>query len=254
VWDEGEDITFFPKQRRYVRIETDANSNYHDPINPSNSRINIISTDANVLRSGSTPLKGGRLRGIFEAPSNARMGATGIIRVELSRPGLPILADERTFRIVETPPIRDPERRVTLPPFEVIPVENMEAQLWADLSWPDNPNVVASSAQMSEGVLLVYYSEIFPNFRNRLARLEARDTSLGRSFTARYKIWLAVHSLLLYQDQQEERSTAVGGGTDQTEKEGEEAEQKERCRLATISAIFAQREVNFSQTSPESED
>lgn len=241
VWDETDEITFYPDQRRYIRIETDANSIYHDPINPVNSRINIISNTGSIIRCGSTPLKGGRLRGIFECTSNARVGDTGSIRVELSRPGLSILSDEKVVRIVEKPPAREPQRRVTLPPFKVISVKDMDDQLWAELNWPDNPNLVASSAVMTDGELFVYYSEIFPNYKSRLTRLEAKDSGLGESFTARYKIWLAVHSLLFYQDQQEKQARAPDHAEiNETEQEMEDHEQDERRRIATISAIFAQ--------------
>jgi hypothetical protein len=175
------------------------------------------------------------------------VGDTGSIRVELSRPGLSILSDERVVRIVGKPPAREPQRRVTLPPFKVISVKDMDDQLWAELNWPDNPNLVASSAVMTDGELFVYYSEIFPNYKSRLTRLEAKDSGLGESFTARYKIWLAVDSLLFYQDQQEKQARATDHAEiSETEQEMEDHEQNERRRIATISAIFAQRETQQS--------
>jgi alkylhydroperoxidase family enzyme len=42
VIDEGRDFTFYAEQRRYLRIETDANSTYHDPYDPHRSNVNII--------------------------------------------------------------------------------------------------------------------------------------------------------------------------------------------------------------------
>src|SRR6202035_697755 len=89
VWNPDQDITFHPQQRRYIRIETDANSNYHSPQNPAASRLNIIVTGAGLQLRGSTPLEGGRMRIIFESIATAAIGTTGTIRVELSRPGLP---------------------------------------------------------------------------------------------------------------------------------------------------------------------
>ncbi|MCZ7625022.1 MAG: hypothetical protein M5R38_03565 [Candidatus Methylomirabilis sp.] len=95
VWEEGEPIDFYPSQRRYVRLETDANSNYYDPDNPTNSRINIIIVQGPVMLKGSTPLRGGRMRAILELPDDTPVGATGTLRVELSRLGLPTLSDQR---------------------------------------------------------------------------------------------------------------------------------------------------------------
>ena len=74
VWDRDQPITFFAGQRRYVRLETDANSSYHNPEDPENSRINLI-VQAPAALKGSTPLRGGRMRAIIEVPKTAALGA-----------------------------------------------------------------------------------------------------------------------------------------------------------------------------------
>lgn len=197
VWDENDEVTFYPEQRRYVRIETDANSFYHDPHNPAKSRINIIANDG-VIVNGSTHLEGGRMRAIFEGASAATVGGKGSIRVELSRPGQPMLFDERPFCIVEPPPARQSVRRMVLPPFE--------------------------------------YAE-------QRSVFERRDPALAESFAERYKIWLAVHSLLFYQDQQDAMAQE---GQHKASDEDETAliqERQERCRIATVAAMVATQEV-----------
>jgi len=83
---------------------------------------------------GSTPLQGGRMRAIFEGDADAKVGAEGKIRVQLTRPGLPVLADERPFRLVATPPEKPKPRRLSLPPFEVRPVNGPEDSRWTDLA------------------------------------------------------------------------------------------------------------------------
>jgi len=249
LWEENEPITFYPGQRRYIRIETDANSNYHNPNDPAASRINIIVTNGGVVRCGSTPLQGGRMRAIFEAIPNANVGDSGTIRVELTRPGLPILSDERSFSIVETPPVRPASRRVTLPPFEVRPVNGPEDPMWNTLGWPDDINSVASSTVEESGKLVIYYSTLFPKYANQRAAFEHRDLPLADSFTKRYTIWLAVHSLLLYQDQQAAEATATIVGQrrlgEQDSEFIEDYERRERCRIATLSVLFAAREVQL---------
>lgn len=254
IWDEEKEIPFFPEQRRYVRIETDANSNYHDALKPTNSRINIITTGGMVQQCGSTPLKGGRLRGIFECGSNAKVGEVGTIRVELSRPGHPVLSDERLYAVVEKPPVKDPEKQVTVPPFKLRPVKDMDDPLWAQLGWPDNPNDVASSAEMNDGTLEVYYSLIFPGFKARLNRLESRDMTLAQSYSQRYGVWLAVHSLLVYQDQQIKAATTHSEHSEDSAEAENDSEIKERCRMATVSAIFAQREAELAPNPAGSDD
>jgi hypothetical protein len=251
MWKEDGDITFHPQQRRYIRIETDAYSQYHNPNNPSASRINIFAINNGVAFRGSTPLEGGRMRGIFEGTATANVGDTGTIRVELTRPGMPMLFDERPFRVVEPPPIQEKKQRVTLPPFHPIPVDGPDDLRWTSLGWPDNPNMVASSAEMEDGVLNIYYSTVFPRYVEQRAVFERRgDLAIAESFTKRYEIWLAVHSLIYYQDQQQEE---LQGQTREEEEEiFEERERQERCRIATLAALFAAREIQ--QGLPSSDD
>ncbi|HUI28960.1 MAG TPA: hypothetical protein VLX91_01995 [Candidatus Acidoferrales bacterium] len=251
VWDENEEIGFYPQQRRYIRIETDANSDYHNPSNPSASRINVIAPSEGLVFRGSTPLSGGRMRAIFEAKNDAAVGSQGTIRVELSRPGHKMLVDQRTFKIVEAPPARTTERYITLPPFRVEPVGGPDDQLWAELGWPDNINSVASSAEMDNGTLVIYYSKVFPKYADRVAVFERRDTALASSFTGRYEIWLAVHSLLLHQDQQQTATEAQRSQPTEDLEVEETRERQERCRLATMASMVAAREIQSAPQAAE---
>jgi len=248
LWAPEDEITFYAQQRRYIRIETDANSTYYDPDNPVASRINVIVTGEAVTLRGSTPLQGGRLRLILEGTASPRVGEAGAIRVELMRLGLPSLADERTVRIVETPPARPASRRVSLPPFDWRAVEGPDDQRWTELGWPEEPGLVASTAQKEgDGKLWIYYSTVFPKYANQMVAFERRDPALARSFTERYKVWLAVHSLLLYQSQQEAEA-ARGARPELDPDVADQREREERCRVATLSAVFAAREIQIPVT------
>ena len=242
LWDEEDSIDFYPEQRRFLRIQTDANNWYHNA-DPNASRINIVVLGTGLASRGSTPLQGGRMRAIFEAPNTATAGEGGSMRVELMRAGMPMLTDERSFRIRQAPPITPGQRQVTVPPFDVRAVSGPGDPIWTELGWPDNPSIVASTAEMENGTLVIYYSEAFPKFAAVRDALERRDTALGRSFTERYKIWLAVHSLLYFQDQQQRAVAQDTAQAEQQEEAADERERQERCRIATLSAIFAEREV-----------
>jgi hypothetical protein len=98
VWVKESPVTLYPGQRRYLRIETDANSNYHDAEFPDRSRLNLVVNGQSLALKGSTPLTGGRMRAILEASDAAQVGTTGSVRVELMRPGLAVLSDERDLR------------------------------------------------------------------------------------------------------------------------------------------------------------
>ncbi|MGH9572364.1 MAG: hypothetical protein ACRD40_02375 [Candidatus Acidiferrales bacterium] len=247
VWDEEDEITFYPEQRRYLRMVTDANSTYHNPSSPGTSKINLVVGDQLIAR-GSTPLQGGRMRVIVEASSSAQPGHTGLLRVELARPGLPVLVDERPYEIVKAPDSRPADRRASLPAFKTVPVGGPDDPKWPQLGWPDNAAMIASQAEMEDGVLVIYYSTVFPKFENQRHTLENKDPVLATSFTRRYEIWLAVHSLLHYQDQQlaavdsSSALAAEGDDRESSEDAAEERERQERCRVAILSALFAARE------------
>ena len=120
LWKENEEIPFYPGQRRYIRIETDANSNYHDPLDNEKSKINIIPAPGLVYTCGTTPLQGGRMRIIYECASNAALGRNDKIRVELRRSGLSTLFDERPIVVIEQPPSTSPNNPVHCLPSNYI--------------------------------------------------------------------------------------------------------------------------------------
>ena len=236
IWDESEDITFYAGQRKYIRIETDANSSYHDPDDPRKSRINIaVGDDLKVI--GTSPLSGGRMRVGVECKSSIVVGSKGSIRIELYRPGLPTLSDERSYAIVEPPPPKEAEHKAAFPDFRVIPVAGPDESDWEYVcDYTGEPDVTrhASGAVMNDGVLYVYYSEVFPRFATERHRLEQQNPALAQSFQKRYELWLAVHALLVYQERE---------GAESEEESVKEIERQERCRLATIASMVASQEV-----------
>lgn len=244
VWDDARPVTFYPEQRRYIRIETDAPSSYHNPNIASQSRINIISSGEVAIR-GSTPLQGGRLRAIFDCVVGARIGGEGMIRVELSRPGLQVLADERPFTIAEAPPVRSDRRQVALPPFDIRPVEP-GSDKWLSLGWPDDPSTIASGAEMESGELVVYYNSAFPKYAAQYSTFERRDPALARSFKGHYGIWLVVHSLLVHNQQQNHPTTSASEAENEDTQQLE-FEREERIRMATLSVMFAVKESQMAE-------
>jgi hypothetical protein len=125
VGDRDEEIPFFACQRRYLRVETDANSGYHDPDDPRKSRINIaVGDDLKVF--GTSPLRGGRMRVGVECKLEVAIGTRGGIRIELYRPGLSALSDERDYQIVEPPKPREDDRKAEFPSFKLASTEVVE--------------------------------------------------------------------------------------------------------------------------------
>lgn len=250
VWDSEKEMPFYAGQRRYVRVETDANSDYHNPDDPSASRLNIaVGDDLKVF--GTSPLKGGRMRIGVECLESVVVGSTGSIRVELYRKGLPALSDEREYGIVVPPEPKEQQRQGTLPDFEVIAVPGPEDDDWEYIcDNSDDVNVArhASNFVMNEGKLYVYYSEAFPRFATEVRRLEQQNEALAASYRSRYEMWLAVHSLLMYQDSENEDAVEL------PEEASDEMGRQERARLAVIAAMVAAQEVKSGVGLDEEED
>ncbi|MFN0114709.1 MAG: hypothetical protein ACKVPY_08550 [Paracoccaceae bacterium] len=252
VWEKDEEMPFYAGQRRYVRVETDANSDYHDADDPAASRLNIaVGDDLRVF--GTSPLKGGRMRIGVECCEAVVMGSVGSIRVELYRKGLPALSDEAIYAVVEPPePKQQQSTNSTLPDFEVIAVSGPDDDQWDNIcDDPDDVKVArhASNFVMNEGKLYVYYSEAFPRFATEVRRFEAQNEALASSFRARYEMWLAVHSLLMYQAQETEAAPE-----DMPEAAAFEMGRQERARLAVIAAMVAAQEVKNGVADVEDDD
>lgn len=104
---------------------------------------------------------------------------------------------------------------------------------------------------MEESTLVVYYSSVFPKYLTRREAFERKSVELGQSFTTRAEIWLAVHSLLRYQDEQlaaasraSQSASVQEPASSPDDAEAEEInEREERCRVAIMSSMFAARKV-----------
>jgi hypothetical protein len=99
---------------------------------------------------------------------------------------------------------------------------------------------------MENGTLVIYYSTAYPRYAETLNRYEQRDPGLAESFRKRYEIWLATHSLLYHRDQEAAQHPALEEADTNA---AETRERQERCRMATMAALFAAREVELAATS-----
>lgn len=249
VWEEDREIPFYAGQRRYIRVETDANSDYHDPDDPAASRFNVAVGD-DLRMFGTSPLRSGRMRVGLEGMESVAEGATGSVLVELHRHGLPVLSDEREYRVVATPKPREPEHKGTLPDFEVIAVSGPQDDNWENICPdPDDSDVTkyASNFMANDGKLYIYYSEAFPRFANEVKRFEQQNEAMASSFRTRYEMWVAVHSLLMYEQHEQEETS------DLADEQMEGFLQQERMRLGVIAVMVASQEVTTGMASEDDE-
>jgi hypothetical protein len=248
--DKEDELTFYAGQRRYVRVETDANSDYHDPDDPKKSRINFAVGES-LKVFGTSPLRGGRMRVGIQCNPDVAVGGKGGIRVELYRPGLPTLSDEHGYLIVEKPKPKDDDRQTAFPQIKITAVEGPDDPNW-DLvtNEADEAGVTkhASGTEMNNGTLYIYYSKAFPRFASELRQIENQSPALVKSFVKRYELWLAVHALLVHDDERQ-------ASDDVTEESiAKDLARQERCRLASISAMVAAQEVKSGVNTEDAED
>lgn len=243
-----DDVTLYPEQRKYIRIETDAPSHYHDP--KKKSSINVIIDGKEVVTRGTTALQGGRMRIIVEADAKAEVGIEGTIRIELTRSGLPTLSDECKYKIVPTPPPKPGQGSLTLPPFRFVQIDGPDDERWINLDWPSDVGTIAYTSDMEDGEMVIYYSTAFPRFASTRSSFEAKDTAMAKSYVERYQIWLAVHSFLMNNDEEQNEKDSDVEMTDEALAIADVRKREERCRVATLSSLFASREVVQQMTLP----
>lgn len=245
VGDPGKPIAFYPGQRRYVRIETDAPNRYHEAAKPQESKVNLEHEKTLLTNRGSTGLNAGRMRIILECAPDAKIGSVSKVKIMLVRPGMSILEDEREIEVVKVPDAKDDSKGISLPQIRFHPVGGPDDELWQQRQWPDDVEAVAYEAEVADGVLDIYYSEVFPKFERQLAVWAQKSQALVASFRMRFGIWLAAHALLVEEQksanktEQEEDDNA--GGRDASE----------RVRVAIMAAMFATREVEAGRAEEE---
>lgn len=243
IWDETSPITFYPGQERWLRIETDAQSFYHDILDPSKSKL-TFNLGPGLSIMGSTRLEGGRLRLKVRCSLDVVVATQSKIGVELFRAGMSALGDSRRIEIVEAPKAPATKQRQTMPVFEFRPVDSPDDSNWGALGWPDDVALVASHSEMEGAKLVVYYSKSFPDFSKACQSFASKNPADADSFELRYRIWLAVHSYLLqYQNQAQSGATDSAAIANEQENADEDRERSERCRVARMAAMIATKEV-----------
>lgn len=238
-------IEFFPGQRRYIRVETDAPSNYHDAEDTRYSKINIVVGGNALTNSGTTPLKDGRMRIILDCSDNAGLGEKGECVIELHRVGKLSLKESIQYEVIQKPAITESNKRISVPDIaDPVPVNGPDDPNWSEQNWPEDVSKVASSSVMNSGQLIMYYSTVFPPFKQRYDQIShSNPTALG-TYVKEYEFQLIFHSLLL---ESSDKSEAIES------EESEEWERLERCRAAILSSINAEKHIATAALAPELE-
>jgi hypothetical protein len=246
-------IEFYPGQRRYLRLRTDAHSKYHDAADPTKSRFSFLVDGSDVKLSGSSELRDGHMRVVFAAKEDAGVGHTGRITVELRPPNQKTISAAADYLMVETPPAKPGGSKLDLPNIDCAPIDSMESQEWVALDWPADPSEIAADYvfEQSKDTLVIRYSTIFPRYKAIRDQLTAKDSVKGASFVKRFEIWLITSVLIHWQDTMTDSTKLTDLDVD--EDKLTDFRRDELRRMSKAAVIFAQREA-MSSISPEMDD
>ena len=179
------------------------------------------------------------MRVLVSCTEQSKPDTKGRISIELRVPGLKTIADERELLVVEPPKAKDAAQKIVMPDFDVRPVDGTDDPLWANLGWPGSAAAIASEAVEESGKLVVYYSRVFPHFVAYREKFETQDLQLSKRFESRYKVWLAVHSLILKKAKEEGDHLPESETVTIDDDMQDLIERGERCRMAVVAAMVA---------------
>lgn len=238
----NEEVSFFPGQRRYMRVRTDAHSKYHDSSDLSKSRFSFHTSSESVKVSGTSELRDGHMRVVFAAKEDAAIGGEGSLTVELRPPGRPTLSSSLKFGIIETPPAKTGGAKIDLPQIDCQAVEEIGTE-WISLGWSEDVAEVAADYvyEAAKDTLRIRYSTLFPRYKSVYSQIASKDPVRASSFAKRFEIWLITSVLIHWQDTQADPSTPVTADLDQ--ESVDEFRRDELRRVAKAAVLYTQREV-----------
>lgn len=239
-----DEVSFYPGQRRYLRIRTDANSKYHDATDTQKSRFSFLVEGEHLRVAGSTELREGHMRFIVAASDGATIGDSGKIVVELRPPHAPTLSSSIEYTIVAQPPAKPSGAKINLPEIDIQAVSEMQSEEWVSLGWPDNVEEVAADYVYfpTKDLLQIRYSTLFPRFSDLRKNFASKSAALGQSFETRYKIWLMTSVLIHWQDTMADATKVADAEVEPDMVD--DFRRDELRRMAKASSVYAQREVS----------
>jgi hypothetical protein len=194
-----------------VLIETDADAEFD-----RRGLIGIASTDDLLMIDSKSNLSGGRIRWRLRPSDAASAGATGELRVFLTKPNGVQLNSSISFEVLPAKERPAKVGKTEVPPFDIQPVSPSDAEKWG-LCWPDDDGdderqqKHAYIAMDLAGKTWVYYSTVFPPFATTLERLKLSAPELVEPFTTAYEVWIAYHAIL---QKQAEEAAGLDGASD----------------------------------------
>jgi hypothetical protein len=224
-------------------LRTNAKSKYHTAHDLTTSKFNFVLTGDGLALAGTSELRDGHMRVVIAAGVNAKIGATGSLRVDLYRTGLAPLSAESPTLLVRPPETKQATDKVRLPNIDIQPVTSADSEDWINLGWPEDITEVALdyNYDKSKDTLVIRYSTVFPRFESAFKTFAARDVASGESLRRRYEMWLTAMVVVHWQDMSADPTPITDEVIEQEKLD--DYRRDELRRFAKIAILYAQREV-----------
>lgn len=182
-----------------ILVETDADAEFD-----RQGRLAIRCEPPLLEQASKAPLRGGRVRWRFRPKAEAKAGETGLITAAITRIDGSQITDQIRFEILPAMEEAAKREKGFVPPFKIVPINPYDnAEEWASV-WPNLDDT--SSSELLEsvayrpvnmaGVIHVFYSTIFPPFRDQIEKLKSQAIALSELFRTSYEVWIGYHAIL----------------------------------------------------------
>jgi hypothetical protein len=189
-------------------IETNADAEYD-----RRDRIGIRFDPDNLEIASKAPLRGGRMRWRVRPNLNAKMGNVGNIIASITRMDGTQITQTLPYEVLAAVEDKSKKAQGQVPPFEIFPINPTDYPAEWETAWPDldeesNPEQLGSVAykpvQMGTKII-VYYSTIFPPYKDELEKLKTSNPAKAHLFTTNYEVWIGYHAILQLNRRPEEK-------------------------------------------------
>jgi len=158
--------------------------------------------------------------------------------VSLTRPDGTQIQSEISFEILPALEEKVRKQKGVIPPFEIIAINPEDHPEDWGLVWPElaeNPSVEALHSVAYKPVktgksINVYYSTVFPAFKQQADSLKMQSPALSDLFRSNYEVWIAYHAIL----QENSKTEETQGELDLDEDKLEQLYEADRARVATM--------------------
>jgi hypothetical protein len=181
-------------------VETDADAEFD-----RRGLIGIRAEPPLMEQAAKAPLRGGRIRWRLRPKADAKAGDAGKVIVTITRPDGSHLEDEVPFEVLPAMEEKAKKEKGFIPPFHIVPINPYDNQEQWATAWPElDSSTVTTPALESvaykpvnlNGIIHVFYSTVFGQFKAQSEKLKNDTPSLSELFRTNYEVWIGYHAIL----------------------------------------------------------